>query len=86
MFSSAMLLELFSEDVLLDGAGSLLLCFDFNLAFSQLVQYFSIRFAYFCSFSYRHRHNTTFNKKPAMAFIQPMEKKLLSWEIKKAVH
>ena len=30
MFSSAMLLELFSEDVLLYGAGSLLLCFDFN--------------------------------------------------------
>ena len=29
MFSSA-LLELFSEDVLLYGAGSLLLCFDFN--------------------------------------------------------
>ena len=30
MFSSAMLLELFSEDVLLYGAGSLLLCLDFN--------------------------------------------------------
>ena len=30
MFSSAMLLELFSENVLLCGAGSLLLCFDFN--------------------------------------------------------
>ena len=30
MFSSAILLELFPEDVLLYGAGSLLLCFDFN--------------------------------------------------------
>ena len=30
MFSSAILLELFSEDVLLYGAESLLLCFDFN--------------------------------------------------------
>ena len=30
MFLYAMLLELFSEDVLLHGAGSLLLCFDFN--------------------------------------------------------
>ena len=30
MFSSAILLELFSEDVLLYSAGSLLLCFDFN--------------------------------------------------------
>ena len=30
MFSPAILLELFFEDVLLYGAGSLLLCFDFN--------------------------------------------------------
>ena len=30
MFLSAMLLELFSEDMLLYGAGSLLLCFDYN--------------------------------------------------------
>ena len=30
MFSSAILLELFSEGVLLYGAGSLLLCLDFN--------------------------------------------------------
>ena len=30
MFSSAILLELFSEDVLLYAAESLLLCFDFN--------------------------------------------------------